>query len=91
MSAVLCLPACLCVSAAASRCKAPHGNASIQVENNKTVEQDLNACPGARPRPATGSCPGSFAETGDNLEESHRRSGIHGGSHGVGTLWSDTG
>ena len=29
MSAVLCLPACLCVSAAASRGQAPHGNASI--------------------------------------------------------------
>ena len=28
MSAVLCLPACLCVSAAASRGQAPHGNAS---------------------------------------------------------------
>ena len=29
MSAVLCLPACLCVSAAASRGQAPHGNASL--------------------------------------------------------------
>ena len=29
MSAVLCLPACLCVSAAASRCRARHGNASV--------------------------------------------------------------
>ena len=29
MSAVLCLPACLCVSAAASRGQAPHGNASV--------------------------------------------------------------
>ena len=28
MSAVLCLPACLCVSTAASRGQAPHGNAS---------------------------------------------------------------
>ena len=28
MSAVLCLPACLCVSAAASRGQAPHGNVS---------------------------------------------------------------
>ena len=28
MSAVLCLPACLCVSAAASRGQASHGNAS---------------------------------------------------------------
>ena len=28
MSAVLCLPACLCVSAAASHGQAPHGNAS---------------------------------------------------------------
>ena len=28
MSAVLCLPACLCVPAAASRGQAPHGNAS---------------------------------------------------------------
>ena len=27
VSAVLCLPACLCVSAAASRGQAPHGNA----------------------------------------------------------------
>ena len=31
MSAVLCLPACLCVSAAASRVQAPHGNASIRL------------------------------------------------------------
>ena len=30
MSAVLCLPACLCVSSAASPGHAPHGNASIQ-------------------------------------------------------------
>ena len=29
MSAVLCLPACLCVSAAASRGQPPHGNASL--------------------------------------------------------------
>ena len=29
MSAVLCLSACLCVSAAASRGQAPHGNASL--------------------------------------------------------------
>ena len=29
MSAVLCLLACLCVSAAASRGQAPHGNASL--------------------------------------------------------------
>ena len=29
MSAVLCLPACLCVSTAASRGQAPHGNASV--------------------------------------------------------------
>ena len=32
MSAVLCLPACLCVSAAASRGQAPHGNASVPRE-----------------------------------------------------------
>ena len=31
MSAVLCLPACLGVSTAASGGKAPHGNASLQV------------------------------------------------------------
>ena len=31
MSAVLCLPACLCVSPAASRGQAPHGNASVPV------------------------------------------------------------
>ena len=31
MSAVLCLPACLRVSAAASRGQAPHGNASLGV------------------------------------------------------------
>ena len=29
MSAVLCLPACLCVSTAASSGQAPHGNASV--------------------------------------------------------------
>ena len=34
MSAVLCLPACLCVSAAASRGQAPHGNASLSQRNN---------------------------------------------------------
>ena len=33
MSAVLCLPACLCVSTAASRGQALHGNASVQACN----------------------------------------------------------
>ena len=45
MSAVLCLPACLCVSTAASRGQAPHGNASIlfdcegQGERHEEVEE----------------------------------------------------
>ena len=39
MSAVLCLPACLCLSTAASQGQAPHGNASVgavleQVQDN---------------------------------------------------------
>ena len=45
MSAVLCLPACLCVSAAASRGEAPHGNASVRyLPSNALIK------PGGRPR-----------------------------------------
>ena len=48
MSAVLCLPACLCVSAAASRGQAPHGNASLALKNlteqdEKSKKQELGA------------------------------------------------
>ena len=35
MSAVLCLPACLCMSAAASRGQAPHGNVQRRQTNWK--------------------------------------------------------
>ena len=36
MSAVLCLPGCLCVSTAASRGQAPHGNASLTPGGGKS-------------------------------------------------------
>ena len=45
MSAVLCLPACLCVSAAASRGQAPHGNAS-KAFHCRGVTQPLRATRG---------------------------------------------
>ena len=38
MSAVLCLPACLRVSAAASRGQAPHGNASVLLHTFQTFQ-----------------------------------------------------
>ena len=41
MSAVLCLPACLCVSAAASRGQAPHGKASILTNHTCPEEGPL--------------------------------------------------
>ena len=34
---------------------------------------------------------GVFAEQIDSLEDSCRRSGAHGGFHGVGLIWSATG
>ena len=42
-------------------------------------------------RSTTGSCPGLFGEAADDNEDSRRRSGAHGGSHGVGAMWSATG
>ena len=52
MSAVLCLPACLCVSPAASRGQAPHGNASkafqdpchSETREQKYVQQHIRIC-----------------------------------------------
>ena len=37
------------------------------------------------------SCPGVFGEKADDVEDSRRRSGAHGGSHGVGAIRSATG
>ena len=57
MSAVLCLPACLCVSAAASRGQAPHGNASILLEEWFCVygaPKEINSNEDVRARSDTG-------------------------------------
>ena len=43
MSAVLCLPACLCVSTAASRGQAPHGNASVAYAQG-SIAQKFGMC-----------------------------------------------
>ena len=65
------------------------------VENRMTELEKrggiCNARPASRARPATGYCPGVVAEAGDDLEDSFRKSGAHGGSHSVGALWAATG
>ena len=43
MSAVLCLPACLRVSAAASRCQPPHGNTSFAAGPISPIVDQLDA------------------------------------------------
>ena len=52
MSAVLCLPACLCVSAAASRDQAPHGNASVHLWSFYTRDVRGGGCGLVPPRHA---------------------------------------
>ena len=47
--------------------------------------------PAPGPEPTTGCYPGVFGEVADDLEDSRRGTGAHGGSHGVGPLWSATG
>ena len=51
VSAVLCLPACLCVSPAAFRCQAPHGNVS-EAFHRRGITHLSRATRGHQPRAA---------------------------------------
>ena len=74
MSAVLCLPACLCVSAAASRGQVPHGNASKAFQR-RGVTHPSRATRGHlnpehhRLRSAAQSIPPSVSNSAESVKE----------------------
>ena len=98
MSAVLCLPACLCVSTAASRGQAPHGN----VSGGDGAQAELRASHGSAER-GTGGDRGSAlwhaqgAGQGTRGKEQGRKHGrvtqasSSGGGQSAGSGWRDTG